>query len=69
MPSKSANVKKYAARLQKEIQMYRGSVQRLATTVQVDVPTAGNKLKTLLGALEAYVATAPETVHPAYWLP
>src|SRR5438067_13891900 len=57
--TKSANVKRHAARLTKEIQLYRGGVQRLATSVQVDVPTAGNKLKTLLGALEAYVAAAP----------
>jgi hypothetical protein len=59
---KVAAVKRNTARLQKEIQLYRGGVQRLATTVQVDVPNAGNKLKTLLGALEAYVSMAPETM-------
>jgi hypothetical protein len=59
---KAAAVKRNAARLTKEIQLYRGGVQRLATTVQVDVPNAGNRLKTLLGALETYVALAPETV-------
>src|SRR5689334_16872308 len=37
---KAAAVKRNAARLTKEIQLYRGGVQRLATTVQVDVPNA-----------------------------
>jgi hypothetical protein len=60
--TKAANVKRHAARLTKEIQLYRGGVQRLATSVQVDVPTAGDKLKTLLGVLEAYVAMGPAIV-------
>jgi hypothetical protein len=59
---KVAAVKRHAARLTKEIQLYRGGVQRLATTVQVDMPNAGNRLKTLLGSLEAYVSMAPETM-------
>ncbi len=52
---KIANVKKNIPRLQKETQMYRGGVQRFASTVQSDLPMAVAKLEQLSAALEAYV--------------
>jgi uncharacterized protein YifE (UPF0438 family) len=57
--SKLAATKKYSRVLQREIQVYRGSVQRFATTVQADIPVAVATLDSLVQALEAYVALAP----------
>jgi hypothetical protein len=60
---KLSNVRRYIPRLQKEIQTYKGSAQRFATTVQVDIPLAISQLGTMVQALENYVAldsNAPE---------
>jgi hypothetical protein len=63
---KMANVKKWTRQLHKESHIYRGSVQRLATTVSTDVPNAGAKILRMLTALEGYVAlTAPSTAPAA----
>jgi len=56
---KQANVKRSIPKLQRELQMYHGSVQRFATTVQVDLRTAGNKLEDLLRTLDAYIGYQP----------
>lgn len=56
---KQINVKRSVPRLQKEIQMYQGTVQRFATTVQVDLREAGHKLEDLLRTLDAYVGLRP----------
>lgn len=52
---KLANTKQWSRRLQKEILMYRGQVQRFSTSVQSDIPVAVNKLDGMVAALEAYI--------------
>jgi hypothetical protein len=49
-------VRKWARILPKEIEMYKGSVQRFATTVQSQLPAAAGRLDKLSSQLEAYVA-------------
>src|SRR5687768_9449840 len=49
---KLANVKKYAHRVSREQHMFRGSVQRFATAVQVDVPNARARLDNMIDKLE-----------------
>lgn len=56
---KLANVKRYTRVLQKEIQLYHGSVQRLATSVQSDIPAAAAHLENLTAKLDAYVSLTP----------
>lgn len=53
-------VRKWARVLPKEIEMYKGSVQRFATTVQTDIPVAAGHLEKLAQKLEAYVAVQME---------
>jgi flavin-binding protein dodecin len=57
---KLVNVKRWVPILQKELQIYKGSVQRFATAVQVDIPAAVNLLNNLLLKLEGYVALRAE---------
>ena len=52
---KLANCKSWSRKLEKEIQTYRGVVQRLATTVQADLPVAAAKLQNGIIQLEKYV--------------
>ena len=58
---KLAAVRRYTPRLQREIQSYKGAVQRLATTVQVDVPSAIHTLDRVVVKLEEYVAASTGT--------
>src|SRR5687768_5753834 len=53
---KVAAVKKFIPLMQKQTQAYRGGVQRFASTVQIDLPVAVEKLDRMLAALEAYVS-------------
>ena len=53
---KIQNVRKYAPRLNREIQLYKGQVQRLGTFLAADIPTVAAKLDKIVAALEAYVA-------------
>jgi len=53
---KLENVRKNTPRLSREIMIYKGQAQRLATFVAADIPTAAGKLDKIVGALEAYVA-------------
>ena len=53
---KVAAVKKYIPKMQKETQIYRGGVQRFASTVQHDLPVAVDRLDNMLATLEAYVS-------------
>jgi len=53
---KLKNVKRYTPRLQKEISIYKGGVQRLSTTVSADIPVAISRLDRMTAALEAYAA-------------
>jgi hypothetical protein len=48
----------YSRKLPKDILMYKGSVQRLQTAVQSDIPTAGSLLSRLVNTLEAYAAVS-----------
>src|SRR4051812_48930624 len=53
---KLKNVRRYTPRLQKEISIYKGGVQRLATTVSADIPMAIGRLDRMVAAVEAYAA-------------
>ena len=59
---KLAAVRKYAKKLPREIEVYKGSVQRFATTVQSDLPTAAGKLDAMIRKLEEYAALGPAAV-------
>jgi hypothetical protein len=50
------NVRRYTQRLQKELLLYQGQVQRLANDVQIEVPMAASRLEGFVASLEAYVA-------------
>ena len=53
---KLGNVRKYAPRLNREIQLYKGQAQRLGTFIAADIPTVAAKLDKIVGTLEQYVA-------------
>src|SRR5688500_5169380 len=53
-----ANVKRHTPRLAREIMLYKGQAQRLATFVAADIPAAAAKLDKMVDALEAYVNLA-----------
>jgi hypothetical protein len=52
---KLAMVRKWSRQLPKEIEMYKGGVQRFATTVQTDIPVAASHLDKLAQKLDAYL--------------
>lgn len=56
---KFANTRKYSRIFQKEIEVYKGSAQRFATTLQSELPKAAALLGQMMDALDAYVAHAP----------
>ena len=49
-------IRKFIPKMQKETMIYRGGVQRFASTVHTDLPVAISKLDRLLATLEAYVS-------------
>jgi hypothetical protein len=53
---KLENVRRYTPRMQREIMLYKGQAQRLATFVAADLPVAVAKLDKMLQTLERYVA-------------
>ena len=53
---KLLNVKRWTRALQKEVEMYKGSVQRFATDVQSELPAAAAHLENLSAKLDAYVS-------------
>src|SRR4051812_29247206 len=53
---KLANCKAWSRKLEKEIENYRGSVQRFATDIQADLPVAAAKLEAAIIQLEQYVS-------------
>jgi uncharacterized protein (DUF885 family) len=55
---KLGNVRKYAPRLAREIQLYKGQAQRLGTFVASDIPTGAAKLDKIVQTLESYLALA-----------
>src|SRR5438874_32820 len=56
---KLAAVRRFARKLPREIEVYKGTVQRFATTVQSDLPTAAGKLDAMIRKLEEYAALGP----------
>jgi hypothetical protein len=58
---KNALVRRSIPKLQKEIQAYKGGVQQLATTVQMELPAAAGRLEGMIAKLEEYVGLAPPT--------
>jgi hypothetical protein len=50
------NTRAWARRLAKEAALYKGSVQRFATTVQSGIPVAVSRLDQLVATLEQYLA-------------
>lgn len=56
---KAAAVKKYSQKLQKEMLVYRGQVQRLASSLQVELPQAAGMLEQLIESVESYLGIAP----------
>jgi hypothetical protein len=52
---KLANTKRHSLRLQKEMHMYKGAVQRLSTQVTAELPNAVASLDRMVAALEAYL--------------
>jgi hypothetical protein len=58
---KLALTKQHSRKLVKEIQLYRGAVQRFATTLSSDIPQAAARLDQAVAQLQAYIAiNAPE---------
>ena len=55
---KLENVRRYTPRVQREIMLYKGQVQRFATFVVADIPAAAGKLDKMVEKLEAYVNLA-----------
>lgn len=53
---KLVNVRRYIPRLQKQILLYRGQVQRFSNVIQIEIPAAANHLDALVTSLEAYVS-------------
>lgn len=66
---KLANVKKYGRLLVRELQVYKGSVQRFATTVVSDIPVATAQLGHFVNTLEQYAALAPADTQPPMTMP
>ena len=64
---RAENVRRHTPRLQREVLLYKGQAQRLATFVNGDIPGAIARLDKMVQALEAYVnlaAPQAETVAP-----
>lgn len=53
-------VRRYTPRLKREIMLYKGQVQRLATFLAADIPTAAAKLDKITQTLEAYLGLQAE---------
>ena len=53
---KLINTRRHSLKLQKEMHLYKGSVQRFTTTVFSDIPTAVAKLDQMVQTLEEYVS-------------
>jgi hypothetical protein len=58
------NVKRFGQRLQKQMLIYRGQVQRMARMLQTDLPQAAANLEELIRSVEAYLALGPQEAGP-----
>lgn len=56
---KMLSVKKWTRALQKEVELYKGGVQRFATSVHSEIPVAAAHLSALMNKLDAYVSLTP----------
>jgi len=63
--SKLVAVRQWTRKLEKEVNLYKGSVQRFATSVQVDIPAAGSRLDSMLESLDLYVTLKAEATEAA----
>ena len=61
---KLEHVRRYTPKLQREIMLYKGQVQRFATFVAADLPTAAAKLDKIVQTLEAYIALQAQEASP-----
>lgn len=66
---KIAVVKSWTRKLQKEILLYKGHVQRFATSLSSELPVAAAQLEQMIGSLESYVGLAPSEVRSEGALP
>lgn len=63
---KIAAVKRHKLRLDKEIQNFKGGVQRLSADVTTEIPRAAERLERIFAKLDSYVSlAAPDSVGPA----
>ena len=62
---KLQNVKKYTRVLQKEIDVYKGGIQRFSTSIQSDIPVAMALLDKWATTLEAYISLAASEIQPS----
>jgi hypothetical protein len=53
---KLVNTKRHSAKLQRELHLYKGGVQRFQTAVSADIPTAVASLDRMVQSLESYVS-------------
>ena len=63
--AKHALVKRWTRQLQKEIELYKGGVQRFSTSVFSDIPTAAAHLEALAAKLDAYLSVQPAVADSA----
>jgi hypothetical protein len=63
--AKHAVVRKWARQLQKEIELYKGGVQRFTTSVFSEIPSAAAHLESLAAKLDAYLSVQPAAVGSA----
>ncbi len=63
--AKHVLVKKWARQLQKEIELYKGGVQRFTTTVFTEIPSAAAHLESLAAKLDAYLSVQPAVASSA----
>jgi len=52
-------VRRWSRQLQKEMEMYKGGVQRFATSIQSEIPNAAAHLEKLAAKLDAYLSVQP----------
>jgi hypothetical protein len=57
---KQVNVQRYTNMIQRETVMYKGAVQRFATTIQSGVPRGVAKLDRVMAAIDRYLQAQPE---------
>jgi len=61
---KLENVRRYTPRVGREIMLFKGQIQRLATFLGADIPTAAAKLDKITDTLERYVALQGSETSP-----